>query len=136
MLLNYRDRGNGCFQHCIWPLAQIEALEAQENISISTLISISMDFGNQSSLLSLPSICDSSQIPPQLQSTTMSSNNTTTNDSKKRKNREESYMNESNIQQVRTPTLPTAIPLKSSSSRRATLVYNLFLNETMLAFNL
>jgi hypothetical protein len=21
MLLNYRDRGNGCFQHCIWPLA-------------------------------------------------------------------------------------------------------------------
>jgi hypothetical protein len=19
MLLNYRDRGNGCFQHCIWP---------------------------------------------------------------------------------------------------------------------
>jgi hypothetical protein len=22
MLLNYRDRGNGCFQHCIWPLAQ------------------------------------------------------------------------------------------------------------------
>jgi hypothetical protein len=40
----------------------IEALEAQENISISTLISISMDFGNQSSLLSLPSICDSSPI--------------------------------------------------------------------------
>jgi hypothetical protein len=76
----------------------IEALEAQENISISTLISISMDFGNQSSLLSLPSICDSSPIPPpQLQSTTMSSNNTTTNNSKKRKNREESYMNESNI---------------------------------------
>jgi hypothetical protein len=72
----------------------IEALEAQENISISTLISISMDFGNQSSLLSLPSICDSSPIPPQLQSTTMSSNNTTTNDSKKRKNREESYMND------------------------------------------
>jgi hypothetical protein len=70
----------------------IEALEAQENISISTLISISMDFGNQSSLLSLPSICDSSPIPPQLQSTTMSSNNTTTNDSKKRKNREESYV--------------------------------------------
>jgi hypothetical protein len=22
MLLNYHDRGNGCFQHCIWPLAQ------------------------------------------------------------------------------------------------------------------
>jgi hypothetical protein len=22
MLLNYRDRGNGCFQHCIWPLDQ------------------------------------------------------------------------------------------------------------------
>jgi hypothetical protein len=20
MLLKYRDRGNGCFQHCIWPL--------------------------------------------------------------------------------------------------------------------
>jgi hypothetical protein len=50
----------------------IEALEEQENISISTLISISMDFGNQSSLVSLPSICDSSPIPPpQLQSTTM-----------------------------------------------------------------
>jgi hypothetical protein len=23
MLLNYRDRGNGCFQHCIWPLAHL-----------------------------------------------------------------------------------------------------------------
>jgi hypothetical protein len=22
MLLNFRDQGNGCFQHCIWPLAQ------------------------------------------------------------------------------------------------------------------
>jgi hypothetical protein len=30
------------------------------------------------------------------------------------------------IQQVGTPTLPTAIPLKSSSSMRATLVFNLF----------
>jgi hypothetical protein len=38
-------------------------------------------------------------------------------------------------QQVGTPTLPTAIPLKSSSSMRATLVFNLFLNETMLVFN-
>jgi hypothetical protein len=28
--------------------------------------------------------------------------------------------------QVGTPTLPTAIPLKSSSSMRATLVFNLF----------
>jgi hypothetical protein len=37
--------------------------------------------------------------------------------------------------QVGTPTLPTAIPLKSSSSMRATLVFNLFLNETMLVFN-
>jgi hypothetical protein len=39
------------------------------------------------------------------------------------------------IEQVGTPTLPTAIPLKSSSSMRATLVFNLFLNETMLVFN-
>jgi hypothetical protein len=94
----------------------IEALEAQENISISTLISISMDFGYQSSLLSLPSICDSSPIPPQLQSTTMSSNTTTTNDSKTRKNREESYMNESNIQQVGNPTSTTS-QLKTRDSK-------------------
>jgi hypothetical protein len=40
------------------------------------------------------------------------------------------------LKQVGTPTLPTAIPLKSSSSMRATLVFNLFLNETMLVFNL
>jgi hypothetical protein len=39
------------------------------------------------------------------------------------------------LKQVGTPTLPTAIPLKSSSSMRATLVFNLFLNETMLVFN-
>jgi hypothetical protein len=30
------------------------------------------------------------------------------------------------FKQVGTPTLPTAIPLKSSSSMRATLVFNLF----------
>jgi hypothetical protein len=30
------------------------------------------------------------------------------------------------LKQVGTPTLPTAIPLKSSSSMRATLVFNLF----------
>jgi hypothetical protein len=39
------------------------------------------------------------------------------------------------LKQVGTPTLPTAIPLKPSSSMRATLVFNLFLNETMLVFN-
>jgi hypothetical protein len=39
------------------------------------------------------------------------------------------------FKQVGTPTLPTAIWLKSRGSRRATLVFNLFLHETMLAFN-
>jgi hypothetical protein len=39
------------------------------------------------------------------------------------------------IKQVGTPTLPTAISLKSRGSMRATLVFNLFLHETMLAFN-
>jgi hypothetical protein len=39
------------------------------------------------------------------------------------------------IKQVGTPTLPTVISLKSRGSRRATLVLNLFLHETMLAFN-
>jgi hypothetical protein len=24
MLLNYRDRGNGCFQHCIWPFTEMQ----------------------------------------------------------------------------------------------------------------
>jgi hypothetical protein len=50
---------------------------------------------------------------------------------------EKTFLSNTKGKQVGTPTLPTAISLKSSSSRRATLVYNLFLNETMLlAFNL
>jgi hypothetical protein len=35
-------------------------------------------------------------------------------------------VNKGYLKQVGTPTLPTAIPLKSSSSMRATLVFNLF----------
>jgi hypothetical protein len=54
-----------------------------------------MDFGT-TSILSMPSICDSSMMPPpQLQSTT---NNESKNDSKKRKTSEQSYMDQSNIQ--------------------------------------
>jgi hypothetical protein len=40
MLLNYRDRGNGCFQHCIWPLA----LQSLLDIDIIDIILINFFF--------------------------------------------------------------------------------------------